>query len=136
MLLVRCVLALVALVMSVLDKNLITPVIFGFLIWRWIEEGKQQIERQSEIERAGIYAAELKKWRGLMALCAAVSVVCFLVVLAKGESLNFAANNLSGLAIVSYWLFDRARAIIWFACFVSVVALVVALFGPFEFNLR
>ncbi len=122
--------------MSLLDKDIVMPVIYGFLIWRWIEELKQSGERQSESERAQIYASELKKWRALMALCAAAFIVCFLVVLAKGESLNLAANNLSGLAIIGYWLFDRARAIIWFACFVSVVALIATIFGPFEFNLR
>ena len=136
MLLVRCVLALVALVSTLLDKSILTAVIIGFQIWRWKEEWMRPVEPQNDVERAQFYAAELKKWRVLMAINAVVSLGCFLIALIKGVDFGTAANNLTILAAVVYWIFDRARAIVLLATFFSIVALLVTVFGPFEVKLR
>ncbi len=133
---VRCSLALVALVTSLLHKDIITPVIIGFQIWRWKEEWQQPVQLQREIERRESYIAELRKWRGLMMINAAVSAICFLIIVARGAQINAAANVLASAAVIGYWYFDRARLLIWVACFFSIVALVVTIFGPFEINFR
>jgi len=133
---VRCVLALVALVSSLANKNTIMPVLYGIFIWRWKEEWKQPVESQNEVERAQFYHTELKKWRGLMVINAVISLVCFSIILARGDSFQVALSHLSVLIAVIYWFFDRTRALVLLTSFVAFAALIVIAFGPFEISFR
>lgn len=91
---VRCSLALVALVISLWNRNLIVPVLLGLWIWRWAEEWRNPIEQETEVERSQRYAQEFKRGRRMMALNVAIAVVCFVFSIATGRELAVAAQLL------------------------------------------